>query len=278
MGNRPSMPGSNLYGYSENIWGNVPVDQILSGDRSCGFGFQDDFIRLGNTSLYDGYIRMVTATCAVQQITSETNHPGILQLYVVGDTANDECVVQLGNGLDVGAFDLLNDGLAFEAYIRPEKTTTAMWSWFCGLAIGGAAGAAITDKMFADTTGAVYATADFVGFQKLQAETTALDGMYQASGQTKVDGAVNTDLDTIGTLVATGWLKVGLLYQPHPRRLAWFVDGVEVAHIDTAALDAAAFPDAVFLTPTFGVKDINGTASDINLDMDWWRCMQITCW
>ena len=277
MGNRPFMPGSNLYGPSESIWGNVPVDQIFAfQDRSCGFGFHDDFIRFGNTSLYDGYIRMVTASCAVQQIDSEANHPGIVQLYGVGDTLDDECVLQAGNGLDDGPFKLADHGLAFEGYIRASAITAAKWSWFLGLATGGAAGAGITDLLFDDAE-ALYATNDFIGFQHLLAEGAALDGMYQASGQTKVDGAVNTDLDTIHTLVATEWVKLGLLYTPYPRRLGWHVNGVEVAHIGQAALDAAAFPDATFLQPTFGMKDGAGNEA-LNLDKDWWRVAQITCW
>jgi len=275
MGNRPFMPGSNLYGPSENIWGNIPVDQILAGDRSCGFGFHDDFMRFSGTTLTDGYVHLQSAGCDVEQITSETNHPGIVRLSIDGNGENDEAVIQLGNALDVGAFDLLNDCVAFEAYIRPSATTADKWAWFNGLAIGGAAGAAITDKMFADDTQTVFATADFVGFQHLHGESTALDAMYQASGQTKVDGAVNTDLDAIGTLAAATWVKVGFLYIPHPRRLTWFVDGAEVCHIAKTDLDAAAFPDAVFMTPTFGVKDGAGDAA-LNLDMDWWRCMQFT--
>jgi hypothetical protein len=277
MGNRPFMPGSNLYGPSENIWGNVPVDQIFSGDRSAGWGIRDDFLKIPSTSLYDGYIRLATTGCSVAPISSEANHPGIVRLTIDGNAANDECVFQLGNGVDIGSFMCAHDGLAFEAYIRPSATTVSKWDWFIGLATGGAAGAAITDLLFIDTHAGVYATNDFIGFQKLYAESTALDGMYQASGVTKVDGAVNTDLDTIGTLVATTWIKVGLLYKPHPRRLSWFVDGVEMCHIDQAALDATSFPDATYLQPTFGAKDGAGNAG-LTLDMDWWQCAQITCW
>ena len=276
MGNRPSMPGSNLYGPSENIWGNVPVDQILSGDRSCGFGMQDDFTRFAATSLYDGYIILNEHTGTLVQIASEANHPGIIQFATPAD--NDEVTLQLGNGLDVGPYRMAEHGLAWEAYLRvdAEAITAGDHGYFWGMATGGASGCAISEQLF--DADAIYATADLVGFQHLKAESTALDAMYQASGETKTDGAVNTDLDTVETLVAATWVKVGFLYVPHPRRLTWFVDGEEVAHVGESDIVEDEFPDATsaFLQPTIGMRGADATAA--TMDMDWLRVMQITCW
>jgi hypothetical protein len=206
-------------------------------------------------------------------LSPAANHPGILRISMDG-TQDDEGVIQFGNGLDVGAFKF-NSDLAFEAYVRPSANgiVVNVASIFCGLASGGTAGAAITDKMFADTTPTLYATNSFVGFQHLYGETTALDGMYQKTGQTKVDGAVNTDLDTIGTLVAATWFKLGFRYIHAPRTLEWFVDGVKQCSIGKTALDHARFPDDVFLQPTLGIKIGSGAAA-VTLDIDWWACGQ----
>ncbi len=277
MGNRPFLPDSNLYGPSENIWGNFPVDQIMAGDRSAGFGFHDDFTDFAATSLYDGYILLQTATGTVIQIPSEENHPGIVQLTSAAD--NDEAVIQKGNGIDVGPYRMGLHAFAFEAYVRvsAEAIVAGDHGFFLGMGIGGAAGAAIANLLF--TTGdAIYATADLCGFQHLAAESTAVDAMYQASGETKTEGAVNTDLDDIfpATIVALQWYKLGFLYLPHPRRLTWFVDGVDVAHVAEAEIVEDEFPDAssAFMQPTIGMRGVDATNGTI--DVDWMRCMQFT--
>lgn len=266
----------NTYGLSGAVWNRLgePLGRgFVSGAGNPAFGVFDDFLNFGNTSLYDGKILLAGGGCSVAQIASEANHPGIIRISMDG-TQNDEGVIQLGAGLDVGPYKFASD-LAFEAYVRLSANgiVVNVASIFAGLATGGSAGAAITDKMFADTTPTLYATNDFVGFQHLYGETTALDAMYQASGQTKVDGAVNTNLDTIHTLVAATWVKLGFRYNHHPRRLAWFVDGVEVASITKTALDAAAFPDATYLQPTIGIKIGSGAAA-VTLDIDWWGTAQ----
>lgn len=263
------------YGLSNRVWGKLAAAGargLPSGNPVIGY--YDDFLKVGNTSLYDGYIRLAGSGCSVAQITSEANHPGIVRISMDG-TQNDEGVIQLGNGLDVGFFKFTAD-LAFEVYCRLSANgiVVNVASIFAGLASGGSAGVAITDKMFADTNPTVYATNDFVGFQHLYAETTALDAMYQATGVTKVDGAVNTDLDTIHTLVANTWVKLGFRYCNHPRKLTWYVDGEEVCSIGKTALDATSFPDAVFLQPTVGIKIGSGAAA-VTLDIDWMACAQL---
>lgn len=277
MGNRPFLPGSNLYGPSENIWGNVPVDQIMAGDRSAGFGFHDDFTDFAATSLYDGYILLQTSSGTVIQGASEENHPGIVRFTSTAD--NDEAVLQLGNGVDIGPYRMGPYGFAFEAYVRLNAAAIVVddHSYFIGMAMGGAAGAAIANLLF--TTGdEIYNTTNACGFQHLDGESTALDAMYKASTETKTDGAVNTDLDDIHTLVATEWVKVGFLYVPYPRRLTWFVDGVEVCHVAEAEIVEDEFPDAssAFMQPTIGMRGAD--TSNAYLDVDWMRCMQITCW
>lgn len=270
------------YQLSGRLWRNFapPVgggfERTQSGNPA--FGVFDHFMNAGTTSLYDGYIRVATGGdggITVAPVSSEANHPGIMRLAMDTGTANDEAALQFGAGLDVGLFKLASSDLCFEAYMRVSAITAAKWSWFVGLATGGAAGAAITDKCFADTTGAVYGTNSFCGFQKLLAEGGAIDGMYQKSGQTKVDGAVNTGLGTLTTAVAATWVKLGFRLQAHPKMLSFYVDGVEDvgSRLYAATLDAAAFPDDVFLTPTICVKNVAGDTA-ISVDLDWWACAQ----
>jgi hypothetical protein len=263
---------------SGRLWRKFFQDGILVyKNRALGVGFEDDFLNFGNTSLYDGYIKLATGSgTTVAQIPSVAGAFGIVRLLLDGDAANDEAVLQYGGGLDVGPFKLANKDLCFEGRVRVDAITASKWSWFLGLATGGAAGAAIADLLFTDSGGALYATNSFVGFQKLYAEGGAVDGMYQKTGQTKVDGAVKTGLDTLHTMVADEWVKLGFRYFAHPKMLCFYVNGVEVeaARLLAADLDAAAFPDDVFLTPTIGAKDVAGDA-ELHLDMDWWACAQM---
>ena len=148
----PALDGNYLSGH---LWRKFDKDGILGGgDLSRGSFVQDDFTNFGTTSLYDGHIILATGTgTTLAQITSEADAKGIVRLLLDGDAANDEAVLQCGAGIDVGAFKLANKDLCFESRVRVDAITAAKWSWFIGLATGGATGAAITDKMFADTTG-----------------------------------------------------------------------------------------------------------------------------
>jgi len=235
-------------------------------------GHYDDFLKVGDTTLEDGYGRLTEHTGTLVQIASEATAPGIIQFATPAD--NDEVTIQLGNILDVGAFRLQKN-FAFEARVRvdAEAIVAGDHGYFIGMATGGASGCCITEKLFA--ADAIYATANLVGFQHLAGESTALDAMYQASGQTKVDGAVNTNLDTVQTLVAATWYKLGFRFQAaRPRKLEWFVDGALVCSIKETAVAAAAFPDAdaAFMQPTIGMRGADATAA--TMDVDWWACAQ----
>ncbi len=244
------------------------------GEGNAAFGHFDDFIRFSETTLTDGYIHLETATGTIAQLASTATAPGIVQLTSAAD--NDEAVIQLGNGLDVGAFRLQKD-FAFEARVRLNAAAIVAGDhgFFIGMATGGASGCAIANQLF--TTGdAIYATADLIGFQHLAAESTALDAMYQASGQTKVDGAVDTDLDTAHTLVAATWVKLGFRFSSNrPRKVEWFVDGAEVCQIEETGVTAAGFPDGdtAFMQPTIGMRGVDATSA--TLDIDWIACAQL---
>lgn len=265
-------------GLSARLWKNMPFPYgpgfIRTHTGNPNIGFYDDFLKVGDTTLEDGYIRLPTGTGTIIQIASESDAYGILRLTSAAD--NDEAVIQLGNGLDVGALRLQTD-FVFETRVRINAAgiVAGDHGFFAGMWTGGAAGGAIANLMF--TTGdAIYATANLVGFQHLVAESTALDAVYQASGQTKVDGAVNTNLDTVHTLVAATWVKLGFRFQAaRPRKLAWYVDGVEVCSIGETAVAAAAFPDAdaAFMQPTIGMRGVDATSA--YLDIDWLACAML---
>lgn len=149
-------------------------------------------------------------------------------------------------------------------------TETNDIGFFVGLA---ELGAQATTKCIA-ANDSIDNTYDLIGFQHLKAETTAVDGMYQVGGQTKVDGAVNTDLDTLATLTAATFKKVGFRYEAQYGVLRWFVDGVEdiSARMTISGLTSGTFPDDNFMTPLAVVATPD--SADESVVLDWWACAQ----
>ena len=267
-----------VYGPTPDLFSNMPLDHIFGPmGRNYGIGIFDDFFRKAATTLYDGYVILATSgSCAMIPSTGNTATTGLgIARLTTNGSANDELAIQLGNALDTGPFKIDAGDLAFEARFSVSDITADKHSWFMGLATGGSAGAAITDSAFVDTTGALYATNSFLGFQKLYAEAGPVDCMYKLSGQTKQDGATKTKLDTFHTVVASTYFKAGFRYKKATNTLHWYLNGVETkaAALTSAEVEAATFPDAVFLTPTFVLKDVAGDQA-VTVDIDWWIAAQ----
>lgn len=267
---RPILPDQVGYGLSPDLWKNFPVDDIISHhDRNVGIGFFEDFDCFSDTTLEDGWLRLTGTGCTIAQIADEANAYGMVRLALDGNAANDEAVLVRGNGLSA-PFYLTNYDLVWECRFRVSAITAAKWSIGCGL---GQVDIGTTDYLFVDTTGAA-ADKNMVGFFHLAAEGAAWDGAYRADGQTYQDGAVRTALDSLHTMVAATFVKMGMRYRASSNSLHWYVNGVEKANIGAGVKTAATFPDDVFLTPFFGAKDIGGDAG-LNVDVDWIACAQM---
>lgn len=274
----PNIPGGDTYGLSDALWAQMPMEKILAGDRNLGYGFFDDFLRLSDTTLEDGYIKVQTTNATVAQVASTGNTAttgiGICRLHVTAED-NSEAVISWGNGLDAPFKPKYTD-LCFECRVSLDNLTTSSHGFFIGL---GSIGCGVTVQCITQDD-AIYAgsgatNGNFLGFQQLKAETSAVDGMYQMYNQTKQDGAVQTKLDTLATLVASTYVKLGFRYKALDNTLHWFVDGVEVeaAMLTSAQLLAATFPDTLFMTPVACIVDDATTAA--SLDIDWWACAQL---
>lgn len=267
------------YGLSGRLWRKFAVDGMLVyKDRRWGIGFRDDFLGNFQASTLEGPYLILATQGDIELVASTGNTAttalGQVKLPLVGDAGNDEIVLQWGRGLDA-PFKLADRDLCFEARLCVSAITAAKWSWAAGL---GEVGMGATDCLFADTTGAL-ADKNFCGFVHLQAEGASVDGAYKADGQTYQDGATKTKLNALHTAVADTFVKLGFRYFAHPKKLEFYVNGVRAgtdaapARLTTAELDAATFPDDVFLAPIIGAKDIAGNAA-LNMHLDWWACAQ----
>jgi len=238
------------------------------------FGFFDDFHTFNATTLVGPYANLLTTGCTAALAADTATEKGVLALAVDGNAANDEAVIKWG-GTASAPFKLADKDLAFECRLAVSAITAAKWSVAVGL---GQADMITTDLLFVDTTGAL-ANKAFVGFNKLLAEAGVFDAAYKAVGQTYQNGATKTKLDALHTAVATTYVKLGFRYYAHPKRLDFFVNGsvpggnITPARLTASELDAATFPDDVFLAPIIGIKDIAGDAV-LSISIDWWACAQ----
>ncbi len=253
-------------GLSYDLWKNFPVHEILAlRDRNAGWGFFDDFDVFSPTTLVGGYTILAGTGCSVAQIACEADAKGIVRLALDGNAANDEAVLCRGGGLGA-PFKIAGGDVCGEWRIRASSIAAAKHAWFAGLS---EAAAGTTDHLFVDTTGAV-ADYNHLGFFHLAAQAGDVDGGYKADGQTAQNGTTQTRLDSLKTLVAATWAKLGFRYKVATNTFHWYVDGAEVtaAKLTSAQLAAVLFPDDVFLNFVIGAKDIGGDTA-LNLDIDW---------
>lgn len=239
------------------------------------FGFFDNFHSFQASTLEGPYKILEGTGCSAEQIADTATEKGLVQLALDGNAANDEVVIEWGRGLGA-PFKLADKDLVFECRFSVSAITAAKWSIGVGL---GEVGMSVTDLLFVDTTGAL-ADKNFCGFNHLQAEGAAWDAAYKADGQTYQNGATKTKLDSLHTMVAATYVKLGFRYRAHPKKLEFYVDGsrpggtIAPAMLTTAELDAATFPDDVFMAPIFGAKDIAGDTA-LNIKLDWWGAAQL---
>lgn len=268
--------------FSPRLWRGfgAPANMTPSGSSlqtpsgNPAFGFFDDFHTFNATTLVGPYANLLTTGCTAALAADTASAKGVLALAVDGNAANDEAVLKWGGTLSA-PFKLAEKDLAFECRLAVSAITAAKWSVAVGL---GAADMITTDLLFVDTTGAL-ANKAFLGFNKLLAEAGVFDGAYKAVGQTYQDGATKTKLNALHTAVAATYVKLGFRYRAHPKTVEFYVNGVmpggnsAPARLTASEIDAATFPDDVFLAPIIGIKDVAGDAV-LSISLDWWACAQ----
>jgi hypothetical protein len=246
----------------------------ISQSGNPSFGFFDNFHIFQNASAEGPYRIVVGAGCTVAQIADTATDKGLVQLFIDGNAVNDEAILQWGRGLGA-PFQLANNDLVFETRLRVSAVTAAKWSWAVGL---GVVGAGATDGMFADGTGLVQDTS-FLGFVKLSAQGTNVDGAYRAQGQAYQDGSNKTKLSALATLQANVFVKLGFRYRAMPQTVEWYVDGVLAgsqaapARLTQSEIRSPTFPGSALLTPVIAIKDVAGNAP-LNMQVDWLACAQ----
>lgn len=268
--------------FSPRLWRSFgsPMSMNPSGSSyqtpsgNSAFGFFDDFHTFNATSLDGPYMNLLAAGCTAALAADTAQAKGVLALTIDGNLSGDEAVLKWG-GLASAPFFLADNDLAFECRLSVNSIVASRWAIVLGL---GEANTIVTDGLMVDTTG-VLADRNFVGFNKLLASPGTFEAGYRADGQTYQGAATNTRLANVLTPAINTYFKLGFRYHSHPKTLEWYVNGVipggnvAPARLTAAQLDAATFPDDVFLAPIIGIKDLAG-AGGVTVNIDWWACAQ----
>ena len=184
-------------------------------------------------------------------------------VLVLTETGDDEGMALATTGLP---FQIINTGgmLGFEARVQISLIANDGLNTCIGLAssVAYSVGEPIT------TSGELYNTMAFVGWNQLEADGDQYEPVYQESGDTKV----TVKADAV-TMVASTWVKLGFLFEPERKLLTYFVNGVPL--VDTVSISdtaAAEFPNNVRLGMCLGT--IADDTSPGTFSIDWWKCYQ----
>jgi hypothetical protein len=274
--NIPYLPSGRLWrGFAPPTSFGPAGGASISQSGNPSFGFYDNFHSFHATTA-EGPYRIVEGTgCTVEQIADTATEKGLIQLAIDGNAANDEAILQWGRGLGA-PFQFSGNDLVFETRLNVSSITTALHSWAVGLAV---VGAGATDGLLTDTTG-ILADTSFVGFNKLSAASSGVSGAYRAVGQAVQNGSTNTRLLNLATLTVNGFVKLGFRYRAAPQTVEWFVNGVLAgsaaapARLTSSQVASVLFPSTTLMTPVIAIKDVAGSASALNMKVDWIACAQ----
>jgi hypothetical protein len=268
---------ANTTGLSPRLWNRVLGTPMPPDGSKRPYFVGDDFSTVQNSGTYTdifgerNYVGYIDTGSTITGMADEKG--GAIALN--GD-AGDEDEVWISGGDGTQQLGQISDTAgdahltAFECRLKLSSIVDGAISFFAGLASPGLAAA----DTLTDATGAPAAAKAFIGFRNL------LDGdniaaFYQAASQT-----LQTSVAAAHTLVADTYVKLGFVYDPNAvaaRRIAWYVNNVELSTYVTAAqIAAATFPDAEPLQFLFGYKNTVGTTpASTEAAMDWWAFGQL---
>lgn len=262
-------------GMSPRIWAKMSGNGLAPDGSWHGNSFADDFncfpkvspgtggTTTGNALGYGYYVDSATAAGTIQQIATDRN--GVV---AIATAAQDNHENWLTSGGNTGGLGLISDTagsdklLLFEARIAVAQITAH--NLFVGLSEEGLAAAdTVTDA------GAL-ASKDMIGFYTLEGAPTDLIFGYRKAG------AAVQAVQTIATLAADTFVKVGFVYdpsEPADRRIVAYVDNEETStKVSATSIAASTFPDGEELALLAGIK--NGAAAAKTLYLDWWAFWQ----
>ena len=231
------------------IWNNFNLKELRENPFS-GSLVESDF-RRGEDVPANAY------SDATANISVNSEAVGALQM--LGSADNDAVEIQYACPI------LANGGKkwAFEARLKTNTVTADDIGFFLGLLTG----QELTGDLIADN-GAALIDSNALGFQSFHADSTGVDAVYVAVGETPIIH----DAD-VKTLTINVYTTLGMYYDGTDIRI--YVDGVDTADPILAAdivADGDDFPEDAVMVATLCTK--NGAAEDDVVIYDWARFAQ----
>lgn len=246
---------------SQAIWGNCPVMEILSGEVN-GWGFHDDFDRLGTTPTITTTIAYGNYQVFGSSGGTLTDGDAIGGELVFTEATDNEGVIIADRQLPF-QISLSHGDLWFEARVKFVNITDTTAGAFIGL-IDNATISATVPIAAAGTL----ADQNLVGWHRLEGDGDKADFVYKANGVTQV--TVEADA---ATLVADTYIKLGFHFSSHSGVLRHFVNGVASSTTKTIpSAEGTDFPNDVRMGKIAAM--LLATGSSFTMSMDWWRCFQ----
>lgn len=285
-------------GPSASIWSDCPfVDAIEN--PSLGYGFHDDFLSIPKTPPTTegnfGQYKAFTSTGGIIQDAGALG--GIIAIGSDGDNEG----ASIAPGIFPFALNTSQKRFHFEArigFVKIADTTTAgMCDVFIGLADSTALD--VTHPVGATSSGTtsgvgVMADVNFVGFLRSAGLTTgqgaSLSTVYKANGVTAVAVGSLTYTSLVAATVpaggagvtappaaVSGFVKVGMRFDPVDNYMRFFVNGVEQSDkkLLTGPL-GTDFPDDTYMGLVLCQVNngANALSPNAGVYMDWWRAFQ----
>lgn len=264
-------------GPSRSLWWDCPI--IRSLETGELYGFHDDFLD------YESTVTTVVNSHGTPTFEGDCTMSGTAneggELAIFGTTDNEEASLQRGGSdsapYGIAAASTSGYKLWFEARVKKSAITNSLGGFFVGLA---GENAAVADFM-ADG-GADFSDVDLLGFWNDETDDSV--GSHVHVVTQKTSAGFDTIIDTVATLVADTYVKLGFKYDPdapNGKKIAFFVDNTEQGtYVGEASGDATVyiqdttnFPGGEEMSPVIAIKMASG--SDMTVAIDWWRCYQV---
>jgi hypothetical protein len=246
------------------IWSKLDA---LSERQGRTFGYWDDFCGLVMLPTITTEIGVATAPVnykffgsAGATIVQETDEDG--GVWTLTETTTNESVSMATESVP---FRVANTKkiIGFECRIKVSTINDTGGNFFFGLHEDQSLAAAVPIS-----ASGTMVDANFIGFQRLEADGDVVEATYKANGVTQVVPVADAK-----TLVADTYVKCGFLYDPDiDDQLRFFINGLELAV--TATVDALG---------TTGPYDVNmglcgchaaGATTPGSTSIDWWKAYQ----
>ena len=260
-------------GPSPSIWGNCPWLEIVTqmAEGVGGTCWYDDFTNLGTITNPTADAQVAKGSplfgfgSSGSTITKGTDDELILTSAATQDLGGS---ISMGN--DPYVISNVSGELWFEARIRTSTITTLERPFIIGLSSYVAS--AITVPLIAAGGGLKdNADTDFVGFQRVEADTTTYDTTHKAGAVTQV-----IHDNGVGALAVNTYVKLGMHFNiVGDKKVHFYTNGVEhpTAHTVIDAL-GTSFPSDVGLRLIYAYINGSGAAAATS-SIDWWRVAQV---